>query len=879
MTLAPRRRDLLPLALLLALPVLAHAPAWWEGRLLAPGDGAALHFPLRAAVWEAWRHGELPSWNHGIFLGAPLLPSYRPAALHPVMAALSVLPAFAAFQTLVLLSLSLSGVLAFLYVRRLGGERLGAYVAGLSFSLGPYLVGHLSDTATLAAAPMLLLALLALESHLSRASWRRAAGLSAAIALLLLAGSPEAVRAGGALFLGRLLVGLFARSPKGPKLTTTALALLAGLLLSAPQVLPTLLAAREAGRSITGFADTGGELPGATGLLLRYTSHTPAPALALSALPLAASQLPIRALGGGLLISLALQWGRGPLAAPGGLALVFDLTLSILAGLSLSAQWRARQEVLGQRLRAYFLVASVFSAVGLSVAAAALGPLPDALTGGVGILALSLFLYFPNAGAGSPVRAGVFLLPLTVSFLLQPHGRRAWETAPTRLELERGTGTREALDRAMGPRRGEPSLALVHRWPKEEALDLAYANLGPLMGRRSVNGYDPMVPLRTRVALGMMGAGGTLPRSFLAGEPGQLEALGIRFVQVPIASLEVASEAGGWGASLQVPVALGRPRFFAFPPTYAGEVRLVSSLSEATGVPQGETVAVVHVRLVSGRALSFPVRAGVETAEWAHDRADVKAAVAHYRAPVAESWPVAGQGFSGHRYQGAFDLRTRYFLDGVTVERRPGAGSLLVTRVALLDRGRIVPASLDAAYLSDSGRFRELAATTRVRLFELPGSLGPARLVNRLRRVESEQQALEVLSAPAARGFDPHREALWIASDGEGPRLDPGGRLGRADLVRVSRGTIEVRAEGPGLLVVGESFDRGFRAFLDGRAVAVSRVNVVQMGIPLSAGPHRVVLKHRARGFLAGLALAGLAALGLGLALVRQGLTPAKAAC
>lgn len=878
MTLAPRRRDLVLLALLAALPVIAHAPAWWEVRLLGPGDGAALHFPLRAAVWEAWRHGELPSWNHGIFLGAPLLPSYRPGALHPLMAALAALPPFAAFQALVLLSLSLSAVLAFLYVRRLGGERLGAYVAGLCFSLGPYLVGHLSDTATLVAAPMLLLVLLALESHLNRGSWRRAAGLSLAVALWLLAGSPEAVRAGGALVLGRLLVGFFVRSTRGPKPATTALALLAGLLLAAPQVLPTLLAAREAGRSLTGFADTGGELPGATGLVLRYTSHTPAPALALAALPLIFSQPPVRALGGGLLISLALQWGRGPLSAPGGLALVFDLTLSILAGLSLSAQWRARQEMLGQRLRAYFLVASVASAASLSVAAAALGPLPDALTGGVGILALSLILYFPNATARDPVRARVFLLPLTVSFLLQPYGRRAWETAPTGLEIERGTGTRQALERAMGPRRGEPSLALVHRWPKDEAQDLAYANLGPLVGRRSVNGYDPMVPLRTRVALGAMGAGGTLPRSFLTSEPGYLEALGIRFVQVPISSLEVPSEAGGWGASLQVPVEPGRPRFFALPPTYASEVRLVSSLSEATAVPQGETVAVVHVRLVSGRVLSFPVRAGIETAEWAHDRADVRPLVAHYRAPVADSWPVPGQSFSGHRYQGGFDLRSRYFLDGVTVERRPGAGSLLVTRVALLDRERIVPASLDAAYLSDS-RFRELAATTRVRLFELPGSLGPAHLVPRLRRVQNEQAALAALTSPGAQGFEPRQEALWIASDGEAPQLPPQGRVGRADVVRAGRGTIEVRAEGPGLLVVGESWDRGFRAWVDESPVPVLRVNVVQMGIPLQAGPHRVLLQHRARGFLPGVTLAGLAALGLGLAVLREGLTPEKAAC
>src|SRR5207245_11409396 len=66
------RAALLPVLLFL-LPVIAYAPAWWEGRLLGPGDGAALHFPLRAAAWESWRGGDLPAWNPAIFLGTPLL--------------------------------------------------------------------------------------------------------------------------------------------------------------------------------------------------------------------------------------------------------------------------------------------------------------------------------------------------------------------------------------------------------------------------------------------------------------------------------------------------------------------------------------------------------------------------------------------------------------------------------------------------------------------------------------------------------------------------------------------------------------------------------------------------------------------------------------
>ena len=162
-------------ALLVALPALAHFPCWWDGRLLGPGDGAALHFPLRSLVWEAYRGGELPAWNPAIFLGTPLLAAYRPGALFPAMPVLALLPSFAAFQVLVLLSLAAAGVLVFFYVRRLGAEPVGAYVAGLCFGLGPYLVGHVDDTATLVAAPMLPLVLLAAEAHVARGGITRAA--------------------------------------------------------------------------------------------------------------------------------------------------------------------------------------------------------------------------------------------------------------------------------------------------------------------------------------------------------------------------------------------------------------------------------------------------------------------------------------------------------------------------------------------------------------------------------------------------------------------------------------------------------------------------------------------------------------------------------
>jgi hypothetical protein len=860
-----RGRVFVFLGLLLVLPVLAHAPCWWDGRLLGPGDGAALHYPLRARVWEAYRGGEVPAWNPTIFLGTPLLAAYRPGALFPAMPLLALLAPFPAFQLLVLLSLSAAGVLVFAYVRRLGADPVGAYVAGLCFSLGPYLVGHLDDTATLIASPLLPLVLLAAEAHVTGGTHARAAGLSISVAFLLLAGSPEAARAGLVLLSARLVLAHVSPVKPVPSWSSSLLAVAAGFMLAAPQLVPTFLAAQEAGRPVTGLATTAEALPGAAGLILRYVSHTPAPALALAALPLALTQTPVRVLGVALALVAGLQWGRGPLAAPGALPLVFDLTLAVLAGLSLSAQWRARRDPKGQRLRGWFLFASVLSAAALSVSAAALGPLPQGLAGAVGILAVALILYFALAGSADPVYARVWLLPLTVAFVLQPHGRRVWDGAPKRDDLVQGTATRQAIDAAMAPRRGEPTLALVRTWPGAEAANLGYASLGASSGRRSANGYDPMVPLRTRAALGGMSVGGVLPGAFLRGDPARLALLGIRWVELPASALATSSDATGFGEPVAVALEPGRERFFPLPLVRGSQVRLASWMAEAVAVPHASPVAQLDVRLASGREIPLLVRAGVETAEWAYDRPDVVGVIAHRRAPVLESFDAGG--FEGHHYLGVLPLPGRYLIDGVRVRRLEGLGRFTVSRLAVVDpeSGRSIPVSLGAAYVSDAARFREAAATPGVRLFESTATVGPARVVERLRILADDAAVLSALAAPTAADVDPRREALATARDAGGLSLPGGARAGRAEVARGGGSRVEVRAEGPGLLVVAQSWDPGWSASVDGRPAAVLRVNHAQIGVPLAAGTHRVALRYRARGLVAGAWLAAAAAAGLAL--------------
>lgn len=871
-------REALLLGLLAVLPLIAFSPALRDGRLLGPGDGAAFHYPLKRLAWESWP--EPPSWNPTIFGGTPLLADYRVGAFYPPTFLAGLLDPFFAFQSLVLFSISASSLLSYGYLRTLGAERVGAFVGAMAFGLGPYLIDHLADTATLTAAPTLPILLWAGEVHLRRSSRGSASALALAVALLLLSGSPEAVGAGAILLSLRLVLGhVFPASRQRPRLHLTVLALVCGIFLAAPQLLPSFIALREAGRGALGMAGSRADaLPGLTGRILRYVSHTPAPSLALAALPLVLDSVPVRSFILSLALVLSLQWGRGPLAAPGALSMAFDFCLAILAGLAISAQWRNRRERAGRRIRAYFLFAAVASALALSISAATLGPLPQNLSSAVGILAFSLILYFSLLSSPEPFRAGLFLIPLTTSFLMQPAARGVWESAPSRQELEEGTATTQAISRAMSTRSERPTLALARSWPRLEAQDLAFANLASLLGRRSLNGYDPMVPKRTRRGLGDMTSAGLLPGAFFRGDPTRLELLGALWVEAPTSALTCRPDPHGLGDTLDLRLELGRPHFFPLPITPATEVRIASHLSGAVQVPQGEAVARLRVHLASGRALELFLRAGRDTAEWAYDRPDVRPFVRHEKPEVLEALRDPRGGFEGHQYLGVLTFPGRYVVEGLEVERLPGMGELLLSRIGLSDRrtGGGAPISLLGGFVSDEAHFHEALTLPAVRLFELPNSLGPARVVERLRLLPNDEAVLAALDSPETLGFDPRREALATGQDGAGWVLPQGSTSSGAKIELARGGHIVVRAEGPGLLVLAQSWDAGWSATVDSKDSKILRVNQVQMGVVLPPGFPRVEFHHHAPGLGAGLALAACPPLLLAVVRLRSFLSAGR---
>ena len=210
-------------------------------------------------------------------------------------------------------------------------------------------------------------------------------------------------------------------------------------------------------------------------------------------------------------------------------------------------------------------------------------------------------------------------------------------------------------------------------------------------------------------------------------------------------------------------------------------------------------------------------------------------------------------------------------MDGLRVVRRPGPGRLFLHKAGLADGARPRGISLLAAYLSDSALLREIGAAPTLRLFAVRGAPGLARVVDEPRVLPTDAAVRQALATEG--GLDPRREALVTESEAKRGELASGGagaRGERPEVVRAEGRRLELRAFGPGLLVLTESFDPGWHARVDGAAAVVLRVNDVQMAVPLPAGPHRVTLRHEPRGLGAGIAAASLTLLAFLLALLRS---------
>jgi len=136
---------------------------------------------------------------------------------------------------------------------------------------------------------------------------------------------------------------------------------------------------------------------------------------------------------------------------------------------------------------------------------------------------------------------------------------------------------------------------------------------------------------------------------------------------------------------------------------------------------------------------------------------------------------------------------------------------------------------------------------TRVRAF----------VVQRADRADTANEASAMLGNPQ---FAVRRQGIMR---GAGAPASVDGRPSDAVLERPSPERMRVHAEGPGLLVIAEHFDPGWRASVNGAEAPVLQADLTALGVVLPPGPADVQLRFVPPGFRLGLALQAAAAIAL----------------
>ncbi|MDP9071922.1 MAG: hypothetical protein M3N68_11740, partial [Actinomycetota bacterium] len=254
-------------------PLVVFADALVLRRLLAPGDGSNIFYPLHVLVARIWAAGDVPGWNPYAFSGSALLASAQAGAFYPPNLAFLVLTPALANNVGVVSSFVVAGVGAHLLTRRLCHDEVGAAVAGLAFAFSGFMFAHIGHQNMIASLAWLPWSLLGYEVLRRRVTPLRLLGAGGALAMVLVAGHPQmfsiALLALGVYAAVLTLVEL--RTTRGRPLGTLVLMVATALALSAIQLLPTLSILGATDRSVLSYGSaTSYSFPGSHLALLVF---------------------------------------------------------------------------------------------------------------------------------------------------------------------------------------------------------------------------------------------------------------------------------------------------------------------------------------------------------------------------------------------------------------------------------------------------------------------------------------------------------------------------------------------------------------------------------------------------------------------------------
>lgn len=150
----------------------------------------------------------------------------------------------------------------------------------------------------------------------------------------------------------------------------------------------------------------------------------------------------------------------------------------------------------------------------------------------------------------------------------------------------------------------------------------------------------------------------------------------------------------------------------------------------------------------------------------------------------------------------------------------------------------------------------EVFRNARVAVFENPGAFPRAWIVHDV-RLNNDGEGLALLANRSVNG----RQTAFV--DGPLPVVAPPNRPADDSVAVIESKadalTVQARADAAGLVVFSETYEEGWRAYVDGERVDILRANHALRGVPIPAGTHTIEMRYEPTSLTVGLWTSGVA--------------------
>jgi hypothetical protein len=280
------------------------------------------------------------------------------------------------------------------------------------------------------------------------------------------------------------------------------------------------------------------------------------------------------------------------------------------------------------------------------------------------------------------------------------------------------------------------------------------------------------------------------------------------------------------------------------PLTRAAQTEIVSYTDDTANFENGFRVGELELGLAGGGSLKFPIRLGIETADWAYDGLALRAPVQHDRPPSALTFPAylssVGREFQGSKFVARFavgDAARPVTVASVRAHSNLAGAGWTIERIHLIDQtGKAQSVATLAGYSEFALAFRSHTVAMWENLTVMPRAF----VVHRAEIADDTA----MLTRMWKLDFDPRGVALL--ADGT-PLSGAAGSRDSAEIVEYEdeRVVLNVRAESRGYVLLADSWYPGWEATVDGKPAPIHRADFIFRAVEVEAGEHRVEFVYR----------------------------------